>query len=132
MIYGKELASLPSWTRAWNGASRTRRSVWPLIAGKVPLRRLVLGPREIVHDHPKLCCGEEPCWCKAVFESAKQSVAEMDSVIYNTALDACVACQDIEAAEEWMGYSKQEGMTDVVSFNTLIKAHLHGELREGP
>merc|ERR1719421_2283771 len=61
---------------------------------------------------------------KAVFESAKQSEAEMNSVIYNTVLDACVACQDIEAAEDWMEYAKQEGMTDVVSFNTLIKAHL--------
>ena len=35
-------------------------------------------------------------------ESAKQSVAEMDSVIYNAVLDACVACQDIEAAKEWI------------------------------
>merc|ERR1719230_647451 len=61
---------------------------------------------------------------KAVFESAKQSQAEMNSVIYNTVLDACVACQDIEAAEEWMAYAKQEDMIDVVSFNTLIKAHL--------
>merc|ERR1719161_3200484 len=61
---------------------------------------------------------------KAVFESAKQSEAEMNSVIYNTVLDACVACQDIKAAEEWMEYAKQEGMVDVVSFNTLIKAHL--------
>ena len=48
----------------------------------------------------------------------------MNSVIYNTVLDACVACQDIKAAEGWMEYSMQEGMTDVVSFNTLIKAHL--------
>merc|ERR1719272_370825 len=61
---------------------------------------------------------------KAVFESAKQSDAEMNSVIYNTVLDACVACQDITAAEEWMEYAKQEEMIDVVSFNTLIKAHL--------
>jgi len=61
---------------------------------------------------------------KAVFESAKQSQAEMNSVIYNTVLDACVACQDIKAAEEWMEYAKQEDMIDVVSFNTLIKAHL--------
>merc|ERR1719375_2476071 len=61
---------------------------------------------------------------KAVFESAKQSEAEMNSVIYNTVLDTCVACQDIKAAEDWMEYAKQDGMTDVVSFNTLIKAHL--------
>merc|ERR1719428_2277490 len=61
---------------------------------------------------------------KAVFESAKQSEAEMNSVIYNTVLDACVACQDIKAAEEWMVYAKQEDMIDVVFFNTLIKAHL--------
>merc|ERR1719313_3275914 len=61
---------------------------------------------------------------KAVFESAKQSQAEMNSVIYNTVLDACVACHDIGAAEQWMEYAKQEDMVDVVSFNTLIKAHL--------
>merc|ERR1719379_3200637 len=61
---------------------------------------------------------------KAVFESAKQSEAEMNSVIYNTVLDTCVACQDIKAAEDWMEYAKQDGMVDVVSFNTLIKAHL--------
>ena len=59
-----------------------------------------------------------------MFESAKQSVAVMNSVIFNTVLDACVACQGIKAAEEWMEYSKQEGITDVVSFNTFIKAHL--------
>jgi len=35
-----------------------------------------------------------------------------------------VECRDLKAAESWMETMKQEGMPDVVSFNTLIKAHL--------
>jgi len=44
--------------------------------------------------------------------------------MYNTVLDACVMCKDLKAAETWMARMKRAGMTDVVSFNTLIKAHL--------
>jgi len=51
----------------------------------------------------------------------------MNSVIYNTVLDACVECRDLKAAEAWMEQTKQAGMADVVSFNTLIKAHLQNE-----
>jgi len=54
-----------------------------------------------------------------VFESLKQS-----GVVYNTVLDACVQCNDLKAAEAWMERTKEAKMTDVVSFNTLIKAHL--------
>lgn len=59
-----------------------------------------------------------------VFDSLKQSGAEMNTVIYNTVLDACVECRDMSAAESWMSQMKEVGMVDVVSFNTLIKAHL--------
>jgi len=59
-----------------------------------------------------------------VFESLHQSGAEMNTVIYNTVLDACVECHDLKAAETWMARMKDVGMIDVVSFNTLIKAHL--------
>jgi pentatricopeptide repeat protein len=62
---------------------------------------------------------------KRVFESLEQSGVDMNSVIYNTVLDACVECRDLAAAEAWMEHTKQAGMADVVSFNTLIKAHLH-------
>jgi len=59
-----------------------------------------------------------------VFASLEQSGVEMNSIIYNTVLDACVECRDLQAAEAWMEQTKKAGMTDVVSFNTLIKAHL--------
>merc|ERR1711881_191903 len=59
-----------------------------------------------------------------VFESLEQSGVDLNSVIYNTVLDACVECRDLKAAESWMEQTKKAGMLDVVSFNTLIKAHL--------
>jgi len=54
----------------------------------------------------------------------ESSGVELNSVIYNTVLDACVECRDLQAAEAWMEQTKKAGMMDVVSFNTMIKAHL--------
>jgi len=62
-----------------------------------------------------------------VFDSLHQSGVEMNTVIYNTVLDACVECHDLPAAESWMAQMKEVSMVDVVSFNTLIKAHLLGQ-----
>lgn len=62
-----------------------------------------------------------------VFETLKNSGTEINSVAYNTVLDACVECRDLKAAEEWMASMKKAGLTDVVSYNTLIKAHLQRE-----
>jgi len=59
-----------------------------------------------------------------VFESLKKSGAELNSVVYNTVLDACVECSKLGKAEAWMEQMKKDGMSDVVSYNTLIKAHL--------
>lgn len=59
-----------------------------------------------------------------VFDSLQRSGADIDAVVYNTMLDACVQCRDIASAEAWMEKTKKAGMADVVSFNTLIKAHL--------
>jgi len=59
-----------------------------------------------------------------VFVTLQQSGAELNSIVYNTVLDACVECRNLKAAESWMETMKHEGMTDVVTFNTLIKAHL--------
>mmetsp|Transcript_60480 Transcript_60480/g.95285 ORF Transcript_60480/g.95285 Transcript_60480/m.95285 type:complete len:1115 (+) Transcript_60480:168-3512(+) len=63
----------------------------------------------------------------SVFTSLESSGVDLNSVIYNTVLDACVECRDIQAAEEWMVQTKKAGMADVVSFNTLIKAYLQNE-----
>jgi pentatricopeptide repeat protein len=59
-----------------------------------------------------------------VFQTLEQSGVDLNPVIYNTVLDACVECRDLQAAEKWMQEMKKAGMTDVVSFNTLIKSHL--------
>jgi pentatricopeptide repeat protein len=63
----------------------------------------------------------------SVFDSLERSGVDLNSVIYNTVLDACVECRDLKAAEAWMEQTKRAGMADVVSFNTLIKAHLQIE-----
>lgn len=59
-----------------------------------------------------------------IIESLGKSGVDMNPIIYNTVLDACVEFYDLKAAEDWMERTKKEGMADVVSFNTLIKAHL--------
>merc|ERR1719236_312307 len=60
----------------------------------------------------------------SVFDALERSGVDLNSIIYNTVLDACVECHDLPAAEAWMEQTKKAGMADVVSFNTLIKAHL--------
>mmetsp|Transcript_9414 Transcript_9414/g.29064 ORF Transcript_9414/g.29064 Transcript_9414/m.29064 type:complete len:1016 (-) Transcript_9414:212-3259(-) len=63
---------------------------------------------------------------KNVFRSLQKSGLELNGVVYNTVLEACVECQDLKAAEAWMEETKKAGFADVVSYNTLIKAHLLG------
>jgi len=60
----------------------------------------------------------------SVFESMEQSGIDLNCIMYNTVLHACVECKDLKAAETWMERMKKADMADVVSFNTLIKAHL--------
>merc|ERR1719284_50360 len=61
---------------------------------------------------------------KRVCESLKTSGLEMNSIIHNAVLDACVECKDLPAAEKWMEEMKAAGVADVVSFNTIMKAYL--------
>jgi len=60
----------------------------------------------------------------SIFNSLKVAGAELNSIVYNTVLDACVKCNDLAAAENWWKQAKEAGMVDAVSFNTLMKAHL--------
>ncbi len=64
-------------------------------------------------------------WRFDIFESLATGGYELNAVVYNTVLDACVECGDLEAANDWMIRMKNDGFVDVVSYNTLIKAHLH-------
>merc|ERR1719272_2637857 len=79
------------------------------------------------------CAGEKNlAGAKAVFEAAKSGGAELNNFVYNALLDACVECRDLKAAEDFMDKTRQAGMIDVVSYNTLIKAHLQrGQFAKG-
>ena len=58
--------------------------------------------------------------------------AELNNIGQHSLLDARVKHQDLKAAEDIMDQTKQAGMLDVVSFNTLIEAYLQRvQLAEG-
>lgn len=49
---------------------------------------------------------------------------EPNCVLYNAVLDTCVQARDLKSAEQWMKEAVNHDMADVVTYNTLIKAHL--------
>lgn len=49
---------------------------------------------------------------------------EHNCVLYNAVLDTCVQARDLKSAEQWMKEAVKHDMADVVTYNTLIKAHL--------
>lgn len=59
-----------------------------------------------------------------VFEALRETGVELPHSIWNTALDACVECRELRRAEGFMSQMQRAGVADVVSYNTLIKAHL--------
>merc|ERR1719326_225186 len=71
-------------------------------------------------------CGQERNLQGAVrvFDRLKQKGAQMNALIYNCLVDACVQCGDTAAALEYFEQMKQLGFADVVSYNTVLKAHL--------
>jgi len=60
----------------------------------------------------------------SIFDTLKESGVEMNGVVFNSVLDACVKCRDLKAAHAWMEQTRQAGFIDVVSYNTIMKAHL--------
>jgi len=59
-------------------------------------------------------------YAKAIFEACPEKL----SCIYNSLLDVCVECCDTKAAEDVMHQATKAACADVVTYNTLIKAHL--------
>eukprot|EP00427_Karlodinium_veneficum_P056242 CAMPEP_0169413388 /NCGR_PEP_ID=MMETSP1017-20121227/61326_1 /TAXON_ID=342587 /ORGANISM="Karlodinium micrum, Strain CCMP2283" /LENGTH=228 /DNA_ID=CAMNT_0009520793 /DNA_START=62 /DNA_END=746 /DNA_ORIENTATION=- len=47
-----------------------------------------------------------------IFASLERSGVDMNSVVYNSVLEACVQCRDFAAAEDWMKKSKEAGMAE--------------------
>lgn len=60
----------------------------------------------------------------SLFHALQVSGAQMTNSIYNSTLDACVECHDLDAAQKLMNMMVVEGYADAVSYNTMIKAHL--------
>jgi pentatricopeptide repeat protein len=63
----------------------------------------------------------------SVFTTLKNSGAELTKSMYNAVLDACVECGDLRRADEWMQQMKTNNVTDVVSYNTMVKALVRSE-----
>lgn len=60
----------------------------------------------------------------SVFQTLKDSGVEVTRSMYNAVLDACVECGDLHRAEQWMASMRKEGVIDVVSYNTIVKAQV--------
>ena len=57
---------------------------------------------------------------------------EAANSVYNALLDACVECQNLKAAKTSWSKTRQAGMVDAVSFNTLINnAFQRGHFAKG-
>jgi pentatricopeptide repeat protein len=63
----------------------------------------------------------------SVFKTLKDSGGEVTRSMYNAVLDACVECGDLRRADQWMENMKKENVTDVVSYNTLVKAQVRAD-----
>jgi pentatricopeptide repeat protein len=49
-------------------------------------------------------------------------------LIYNSVLDACVECKDMQKAFEYFDEARQSNLADVVSYNIIMKGYLaHGQ-----
>jgi len=59
-----------------------------------------------------------------MFNQMKGSHTPLNSLVYNSILEAAVHCGDMGAALNFFSQAKQNGQADVVSFNTVMKGHL--------
>lgn len=51
---------------------------------------------------------------------------EKTTCLYNAAVDVCVECECHSAAQEVMDAATRAGLADIITYNTIIKAHLQG------
>jgi len=105
-----------------SGSSPKTRSVTPSKAWTAAVT-----PDDITkHATMIKSCGRERNLQGAVqvFNKLKQSGVHMNSMIYNCLIDACVQCGDLQSATGYFEQMKQLNFVDVVSYNTILKAHL--------
>lgn len=59
-----------------------------------------------------------------IFSQMEQSKVAMNSLVYNSILEACAQCGDSRSALAFFEQAKSAGHADVVSYNTVMKGHL--------
>jgi len=59
-----------------------------------------------------------------IFNQMEQSKVPMNSLVYNSILEACAQCGDTRSALSFFEQAKSAGHADVVSYNTVMKSHL--------
>jgi len=71
-------------------------------------------------------CGRRQDLSGAVhaFDRLKQSGAPLSPMVYNCLLNACIQCGDMASAKNHFQQMKELDCADVVSYNTMLKAHL--------
>jgi len=47
-----------------------------------------------------------------------------NTALLNSMLDACVECQDMKTAQNYFSWGEEKGLTDVVSYNTMMKGYI--------
>merc|ERR1719161_1561638 len=62
-----------------------------------------------------------------VFERLKSSGASLNSMAYNSLLDACIQCNDSTRAVEHFEQMKADSVIDTVSFNIMLKMYLRAK-----
>jgi len=68
---------------------------------------------------------------QTVFNRISAGGAQLNTLLCNTFLDACVQCGDLDKAASHFEEMRRHGLVDVVAYNTLLKMHLtHGQARE--
>jgi len=60
----------------------------------------------------------------SIFEALKQSHPSPNSLVYNSMLEACVQCTDLQTALQYFQEAKDKHLANVVSYNTVMKGHL--------
>merc|ERR1719454_1574373 len=61
---------------------------------------------------------------KAIYAQLEQR-GEANALLSNALLDAMVSCGELGEAEQWMAKAVENQLTDVVSYNTLLKAYIN-------
>jgi pentatricopeptide repeat protein len=61
---------------------------------------------------------------KSIYEQL-ESRGEANALLSNALLDAMVSCGELQEAEAWMAKAVKNQLTDVVSYNTLLKAYIN-------